>query len=61
MILEFVKEFVKHTPSDIFLTGVFKVKFWSSVISNQSSGKIYDSCLPAGRYDLRMGNFLLIS
>ena len=42
MILEFIEEFVKHAPSDIFLTGVFKVKFWSSVISNQSSGKIYD-------------------
>ena len=50
MILEFVKEFVKHTPSDIFLTGVFKVKFWSSVISNQSSGKIYDLGFKNGKF-----------
>ena len=42
MILEFIEEFVKHAPSDYFLIGVFKVKFWSSVIGNQSSGKIYD-------------------
>ena len=37
-----ILEFVKHALSDCFLIGVFKVKLWSSVIGNQSSGKIYD-------------------